>query len=48
MPTESKVKRPPLTDHRCACCGRRLRRECWVFSRHTGNRYCLPGEGCQR
>lgn len=45
--TTTKAKRPPLTEHRCAKCGRRLRKERWVYSRHTGNRYCWPGEGCK-
>ena len=39
----TKVK---LTDHRCAICRRKLPSEQWVFSRHTGNRYCLPGTKC--
>ena len=42
MPT--KVK---LSEHRCAICRRRLPTEQWVFSRHTGNRYCLPGAKCK-
>jgi len=32
----------PLSDYRCAVCGKRLPKEQWVYSRHTGNRYCLP------
>jgi hypothetical protein len=39
MPTKSQ---PKLSEHRCGVCGRRLRQEQWVYSRHTGNRYCLP------
>ena len=34
-------------EYRCAVCRRKLRPERWVFSSHTGNRYCLPGEGCE-
>lgn len=31
----------------CAKCNRRLKDGQWVFSRHTGLRYCLPGpKGC--
>lgn len=43
MPT--KVK---LSTYRCAICRRRLPQEQWVYSRHTGNRYCLPGYGCEK
>ena len=39
MPT--KVK---LSQFRCALCGRKLPQEQWVFSRHSGNRYCLEGQ----
>lgn len=35
----TKVK---LSDHKCGVCGRRLPSEQWVYSQHTGNRYCLP------
>jgi len=31
----------------CAACNRRLPPERWVYSQHTGARYCWPGEGCQ-
>lgn len=30
----------------CGQCGRKLPHEQWVFSSHTGNRYCWPGHGC--
>ena len=33
--------------YRCALCNRRLRDERWIYSRHSGNRYCFPGE-CHR
>lgn len=29
-----------MTKHRCAICGRRLREGEYIYSRHTGNRYC--------
>jgi hypothetical protein len=28
----------------CACCGRTLKAERWIYSRHTNARYCWPGE----
>jgi len=31
-----------LSQFRCALCGRKLPQEQYVYSRHTGNRYCLP------
>lgn len=34
--------------HRCAKCGRRLKVERSVYSRHTKARYCWPGEGCEK
>jgi hypothetical protein len=33
-----------LSDYRCAQCGRRLPQDEWVYSRFTGNRYCLEGK----
>lgn len=42
--TSTKTKR----EYRCGQCGRRLKAERWVYSRHTGSRYCWPGEGCAR
>lgn len=36
------------TRYLCARCGRRLKREHFVYSSHTGLRYCWPGEGCNR
>lgn len=42
MPAKQK-----LSDYRCAICRRRLPQEQWVYSRHTGNRYCLPGAKCK-
>jgi hypothetical protein len=38
---KAKVK---LSDYSCAQCGRRLPQEEWVYSRFTGNRYCLEGQ----
>ncbi len=32
--------------HTCAICTRKLEDQEWVYSAWTGNRYCLPGEGC--
>jgi len=42
MPAKQK-----LSQFRCALCGRKLPVEQYVYSRHTGNRYCLPTEKCQ-
>jgi len=28
----------------CGSCGKTLKNERWIFSRHTGSRYCWPGE----
>lgn len=36
------------TEHRCACCGRKLKPGRWVYSRFTRARYCYVGEGCNR
>lgn len=38
----------PRTEHRCATpgCGAVLTAERWIFSSHTGDRYCYPNEGC--
>lgn len=35
------------TTYHCAKCGRRLKHDHWVYSKHTGSRYCWPGQGCQ-
>jgi hypothetical protein len=32
--------------YRCACCGRKLKPERWIYSRFTKSRYCWPTEGC--
>jgi len=32
--------------YRCGQCGRKLKQEHWIYSGHTGSRYCYPGEGC--
>ena len=42
------TKRPPKSKHRCGRCNRRLRQDHWVYSTHTGKRYCWPGEGCHK
>lgn len=36
---------PPRVYH-CAICGRKLKQDRWVYSSHTGSRYCWPSEGC--
>jgi hypothetical protein len=47
--TTPTTKRPPFSKHRCAACNRRLREGQWIFSRHTRQRYCLPGpKGCNK
>ena len=32
----------------CASCGRELKPDAWIYSRHTGSRYCTPADprGC--
>lgn len=45
MPTKEKRKKSRF---RCAVCRRFLPQERWVYSQHTGNRYCLPGDGCAK
>ncbi len=32
------------TEYQCGVCGRRLPLDRWIYSRHTGARYCWPGE----
>ena len=32
----------------CACCQRRLKKDRWIWSHWTKNRYCWPGQGCNR
>lgn len=34
--------------YRCAICNRRLKVDRCIYSSHTRNRYCYPGEGCNR
>jgi hypothetical protein len=34
--------------HRCGKCNRKLKEGRWIYSRFTGNRYCWPGEGCEK
>lgn len=41
-------KSTAYTKHRCVRCNRRLKRDRFVRSTYTGNRYCWPGEGCHR
>ena len=38
---KAKVK---LSQYRCAICRRKLPQDQWVYSRHTGNRYCFDGK----
>jgi hypothetical protein len=40
--------KPKFSQYVCGVCRRRLKVDRWVYSTHTGNRYCLPGEGCQK
>ena len=35
-----------MRHHKCERCRRVLPRDRWIYSRHTGARYCWPGEGC--
>jgi hypothetical protein len=32
----------------CVRCNRRLKKGRWIYSTFTHERYCYPGEGCQR
>lgn len=32
--------------YHCAMCGRALEPNHWIYSSHTGARYCYVGEGC--
>jgi hypothetical protein len=44
----SVTKKRKKSRFRCAVCRRYLPQERWVYSSHTGNRFCYPGEGCQK
>lgn len=41
-----RSRKPARREYDCGDCGRRLPHERWIYSRHTGARYCTPGEGC--
>lgn len=43
MTTKTKQRQ-----YHCTKCGRKLKHEQWVYSKHTSSRYCLPGEGCHK
>ena len=32
------------TAYTCGVCSKTLKNERWIYSRHTGQRYCWPGE----
>lgn len=34
--------------HTCARCGRTLRNGDWLYSRHTGNRFCTEWKACDK
>jgi len=34
--------------YHCAICNRRLKADRCIYSSHTRNRYCWPGEGCEK
>ena len=36
------------TTFRCAICNRKLKHNRYVYSSHTGRRFCWPGEGCAK
>lgn len=40
--------KPKIRIYVCGVCGRKLKNERWVYSGHTGARYCRPGDGCQK
>lgn len=40
------TRTPPV--HRCALCHTRLPAQQWIYSRHTGNRFCLDYRACER
>lgn len=37
-----------MTHKTCAKCDRELEPEKWVYSQWTKNRYCWPGDGCNK
>lgn len=47
LAAKPKSSKKPARTYRCAYCSRELKNERWVYSSHTGSRYCTPGEGCQ-
>jgi hypothetical protein len=47
--TASRAKKISQRIFHCALCGRILRHDpsrldSWIYSHHTGQRYCLPGK----
>ena len=42
--SRSSRRKPTPLEYHCGCCGRRLRDERWIYSTHTGARFCWPGE----
>ena len=43
-PEPPPAKKTSKRTYSCACCGKTLKNERWIFSRHTNARYCWPGE----
>ena len=33
-------------EYHCGLCGRKLKHEEWIYSQHTGARFCQPDNGC--
>ena len=48
MAVAVKKKATVYSEYRCDKCNRRLKKDHWIFSTFTRNRYCWPGEGCQK
>jgi len=41
------VAAKPKAGYSCALCGKRVREGQYVYSRFTGNRYCIGMEACR-
>ena len=42
--TPAEKPKPAARTYSCGSCGKTLKAERWIYSRHTGSRYCWPGE----
>jgi len=39
-----ELHKPSKRTYTCGVCSKTLKNERWIYSRHTGQRYCWPGE----